>query len=102
MKPEDIVKTIPKEEQEEYLIRYMNMCQELQDKLQDNLNLNKIKIGSVVRLQSGGPWMTVQGFSSHTSMKDSVLCKWFNRSQSDILFDSWFDVNSLELKEDDN
>jgi uncharacterized protein YodC (DUF2158 family) len=48
-------------------------------------------VGTVVELQSGGPDMTVIGFTSTASVE--VLCVWFN--QSDELQEGEFPAGAL-------
>jgi uncharacterized protein YodC (DUF2158 family) len=51
---------------------------------------NKIKIGDVVRLKSGGPVMTVTAID-----KNEVTCKWFN--DANIIEISYFPEDALKL-----
>lgn len=45
--------------------------------MNDGIKLAKnFKIGDVVRLESGGLWMTVEGFDDEA--KNIVRCKWFD------------------------
>ncbi|MGN6772020.1 MAG: YodC family protein [Rhizobiaceae bacterium] len=37
----------------------------------------EFKVGDVVELKSGGPWMTVIS----VNMRDSAVCEWFNTSK---------------------
>jgi len=60
----------------------------------------KFKAGQIVRLKSGGPKMTVQGYV-HLGMDvyiDDVRCKWFV-GNADKVGD--FHEDSLELDDDD-
>ncbi len=54
----------------------------------------KLKIGNVVKLKSGGPKMTVDGFSSNT--KDPQ-CVWFSGEHFDKVESYYFSPDSLQL-----
>lgn len=49
----------------------------------------KIKVGEVVQLKSGGPEMTVVGFTTF----DTILCAWFADGKP---FEKDFPENALE------
>lgn len=57
-----------------------------------------IKIGDIVRLKSGGPYMTVQQFKDKSINSDNnfILCKWFD--SNNISRQDWFEVNSLSVR----
>lgn len=64
----------------------------------DNSKLNqKLKIGDIVQLKSGGPLMTVSSFGDD----NRVICVWFTReydkTYSDIF---WPDTLQLAVKPD--
>jgi uncharacterized protein YodC (DUF2158 family) len=50
-------------------------------------------VGNLVRAKSGGPQITVEGYS-----KKSVLCMWFN---DNTIMRSSFDQNTLVLVDED-
>jgi uncharacterized protein YodC (DUF2158 family) len=53
--------------------------------------------GDVVRLKSGGTYMTVVGFWEHrTSEEVSVICKWFRGENRDVLEHDYFPEAALE------
>ncbi len=56
---------------------------------------SKFKIGRVVRLKSGGPWMTV----CYILTNDRVGCHWFN--QEDKIELGNFSEDELQLKSED-
>lgn len=65
--------------------------------------MNTFKIGDIVQLKSGGPWMTVSSEQDEDSNK--VNCKWFNSDnfeQSFQLCNENFHIDSLRLKEEKN
>lgn len=51
--------------------------------------------GSVVRLKSGGPQMTVVDFGDYSSKTDQYLCKWFDAKHN--LVEGTFGEAELEL-----
>lgn len=57
-----------------------------------------LKIGDVVQLKSGGPWMTVEN-GNYESNENKVKCYWFNRigDQYEICF-NWFYPDMLKGK----
>lgn len=56
--------------------------------------------GDVVRLLSGGPWMTVVGRAKPALLgRQSIRCVWFDRAKK---LDALFDVKSLEVSRDPN
>jgi len=57
-----------------------------------------IKKGSVVRLKSCGPRMTVKGIGSEFS-ETAVVCDWFS---GDDRLDGWFEIDQLELDGDED
>jgi len=59
----------------------------------------EMKIGTVVRLKSGGPKMTV---ISVPSDKDEVLCKWFGAGTKDgKSLVEWFGIDTLDIAKDE-
>jgi uncharacterized protein YodC (DUF2158 family) len=53
-----------------------------------------IKIGDVVKLKSGSPNMTVNGFGSDTK---NLQCVWFSGEHFDKVESYYFSHDSLEL-----
>lgn len=56
-------------------------------------SIKKFQVGNKVKLISGGPVMTVDGYASFS--KSKVVCKWFDNNQSHK--DS-FDESTLEIE----
>lgn len=62
--------------------------------------MQKFKPGDVVKLKSGGPSMTIGGYSAVASGESStiVMCRWFVRNKAEH---GNFDEVMLVLEEDD-
>jgi uncharacterized protein YodC (DUF2158 family) len=62
------------------------------------MNNSTFKVGDVVRLKSGGPTMTIKGFTWNRTTDDyytnKVDCTWFDDKE---LKDASFDIIQLEL-----
>jgi uncharacterized protein YodC (DUF2158 family) len=56
----------------------------------------KFKAGDVVRLKSGGPWMTIDHYGTFAG-RDGWLCKWFSK---DVEQSGVFKEDLLELRPD--
>ena len=56
----------------------------------------KLKIGDVVKLKSGGPDMTVDGFSN---VAKTLQCVWFSGEHFDKVESYYFSHDSLQLVE---
>lgn len=55
----------------------------------------ELKASDVVRLRSGGPWMTVTEIRRLSGTEKSVWCDWFNEDNHDQPHSSAFNPNSL-------
>ncbi len=61
----------------------------------DNSKLNqKLKIGDVVKLKSGGPIMTIHFIDKSGG---SINCQWFAGDKLDKLENGYFSPDSLQL-----